>query len=323
MTEQRPGISGPDGNHSATGAVGDQQEQAPGQHPAPGTVRFAPGALPSNNPEPASATAPEVIAPSDVSDTGAPQYPAFDPQFGNHPAGPDSIGSVGIGSPAAYPGIPVSSEPGPAFQKLSWQQQAEPHWAAPNAPYAAAGPYQIPASPYDQAARSGAMTAQPPYSGAPYQQQGVDVTPNAGASGYAPAQQYAYPPQQAPTGSPVLGILAFVASVLAAAGSTIMGVIATVEIARYLGSDSGRSVVYADDLSFLSPVRGSVLLAEVSFYVGTALGVIAIVLAIIAIAKRLGRGWAISGLVIAVIAPIVYLSVLAFAFPLGIIDTAF
>src|SRR5690606_42154186 len=59
----------------------------------------------------------------------------------------------------------------------------------------------------------------------------------------------------------------------------------------------------ADDLSILTPVRIQVLWAEIAFWSGTALGVGAIVLGIVAVAKRRGRGLGVTAIVLAALGP--------------------
>jgi len=71
------------------------------------------------------------------------------------------------------------------------------------------------------------------------------------------------------------------------------------------------------DLSILSPVRDQVLWAELSFWAGTVLGIAAIVLGIIAIVKKRGRGAGIAALIVAVFAAVIFSVVLVIALGAG------
>jgi hypothetical protein len=102
-------------------------------------------------------------------------------------------------------------------------------------------------------------------------------------------------------------VVAFVLAVIAAVGATILGSIAGYNIG--VGTARNFLVDAADidfDWSLLTPVRGWVLLGELSFWGGTILGIWALVQGIIAIVKNLGRGWGIAAVVIAVIGPIAF-----------------
>jgi hypothetical protein len=156
---------------------------------------------------------------------------------------------------------------------------------------------------------------------------------------YAPPAGYAPPPQgygpwtpQAP-GNPAGGapananpaglgvvalILAIVAAVIAPLAAAIAGFQIGVGTGDQLGTMSGSDV----DWSILSPVREWVLLAEVSFWAGTVLGIWAIVQGIIAIAKRRGRGPGIAAVVVAVIGPLLYGVALWGFFAAGVASSA-
>jgi hypothetical protein len=72
-----------------------------------------------------------------------------------------------------------------------------------------------------------------------------------------------------------------------------------------------------DDLRVLAPVRDQVLWAELSFWLGTIVGIAAIVIGIIAIAKRRGRGTGVAGLIIAVLGAAIFFIVLVSALAAG------
>lgn len=118
--------------------------------------------------------------------------------------------------------------------------------------------------------------------------------------------------------SSTVGIVALFASLVAAVVAPIAVGSFSWEIGRRIPeaavAASGRGF---DTLAFLAPARDQVLGAEVSFWVGTVLGVTAIVMGIIAIARRQGRAQGIAGLVIGIIAPVIFLVVAFFALMLG------
>ena len=91
--------------------------------------------------------------------------------------------------------------------------------------------------------------------------------------------------------------------------------ISAFEIGRVL--PQGVTTTTSDDLSLLSPARDQVLWAELSFWLGTILGIAAIVLGIIAIAKKKGRGAGIAALVVAVVGVVLFFIVLVTALAAG------
>jgi hypothetical protein len=64
-------------------------------------------------------------------------------------------------------------------------------------------------------------------------------------------------------------------------------------------------------------VREQVLMGEVSFWLGTLAGVAAIVLGIMAIVKRAGRAWGITALILGVLGPVVFFTVLGVSLGIG------
>jgi len=133
--------------------------------------------------------------------------------------------------------------------------------------------------------------------------------------GYAaPAGTYAVP-ETAPRPSAVLGVVALVLSLVAAVVPAILVGISAFEIGRVL--PQGVTTTTSDDLSLLSPARDQVLWAELSFWLGTILGIAAIVLGIIAIAKKKGRGAGIAALVVAVVGVVLFFIVLVTALAAG------
>ncbi|WP_433674415.1 DUF4064 domain-containing protein [Microbacterium gorillae] len=204
-----------------------------------------------------------------------------------------------------------------------------PPAAAPWGPDAAAAPLAPPAAPtygsvpaYGAAPSSGAV---PPASadayGAPPAYGSAPAYPSTPAYGAAPApagpqlnpgasaQPYASPWTQqvnAAYGSGLdnplgprpstLGTVALILGLIAALGAPIAAGIAAVRISPAFLELAASGADPTASLAWLAPVAGWELLAESAFYVGTVLGIIAIVLGFVAAAQRRGRGrgiWAI------------------------------
>jgi len=72
------------------------------------------------------------------------------------------------------------------------------------------------------------------------------------------------------------------------------------------------------DWRVLSPVRDLVLLGEVAFWTGTAIGITALVLGIVAVVRRSGRGAGIAGLVLSVLGPVIFGVLTAIAIVAGL-----
>lgn len=197
-----------------------------------------------------------------------PPYVAQAPSSG----APAPSGGPGHPGTPAYPVAPPFAEP-PAY----------PGAAAP-APYPG-GQVAPPSGPGSQAAPPGA-----------YQ---VPVGGYATASG-----AYEVRPPAREKGSSLLGIVALVLAVAAAVVIPIIGGIVGFEIGTRL--PSGLDTSEPDFLTILSPARDQVLWAEIAFWAGTVLGIAAIVLGIIAIRKRQGRGAGIAAIVVAAVGPIIF-----------------
>lgn len=144
--------------------------------------------------------------------------------------------------------------------------------------------------------------------------------PPAGA--YAPPPGYAAPVGYAAPGatsapafgaappakrSATLGIIALVVAIVATAGASIFAAIASFSIGLGAGKGIATRPIDADfDWSILTPVRDWVLLGEVSFWVGTALGVWALIQGVIAIVTARGRGAGIAAVVVAALGPVAF-----------------
>ncbi|MCD2499496.1 hypothetical protein [Microbacterium nymphoidis] len=93
-----------------------------------------------------------------------------------------------------------------------------------------------------------------------------------------------------------LGTVALVLSLIATVGASLTAGIAAVRISPAFLEFAASGADISGSLAWLSPVAGWELLAEMSFYAGTVLGILAIVLGFVAAAQRRGRGrgiWAI------------------------------
>jgi hypothetical protein len=101
--------------------------------------------------------------------------------------------------------------------------------------------------------------------------------------------------------------VALVLSLVALVGSCVAVSIATYRIGLGTGREIASRPMSAEfDWSILSPVRDWVLLGELAFWFGTALGVWALVQGIIAIVRDRGRGPGIGAVICAVAAPIAF-----------------
>ncbi|MFT4230366.1 MAG: hypothetical protein QM602_08770 [Microbacterium sp.] len=112
------------------------------------------------------------------------------------------------------------------------------------------------------------------------------------------------PPAPRPSGA--LGIVAVIVAGLAAL-TPVTAALAAFQIGLGAGNQLALQPASIDfELDILTPVRGWVLLGEVSFWAGTALGVWALVQGIVAIASGRGRVAGIVAVTVAVVAPIVF-----------------
>lgn len=165
---------------------------------------------------------------------------------------------------------PVTPPPPPAQQPPYPQQPRQPY-AQP--PYPQQQPYAQPyAAPYV-----------PPRPPAPA------ITPRDDASGSA------------------LGVAALILAVIAAVGASTAGALAAWQIGLGAAREIDSRAAGSDfDWAVLTPVRDWVLLGELSFFAGTAAGIVALVLGIVAIVKDRGRIPAIIGVVVAALGPVFF-----------------
>lgn len=132
--------------------------------------------------------------------------------------------------------------------------------------------------------------------------------------GYAaPAGAYAVP-ETTPRRSGLMGMLALISALVAAIVMPIVAGINAFAIGRVIPPSM---TTYSDDLRIFAPVRDQVLWTELSFWAGTILGIAAIVLGIIAIRKKQGRGAGIAALVVAVLGAVIFSIVLVIALGAG------
>ncbi|WP_240642382.1 hypothetical protein [Microbacterium sulfonylureivorans] len=215
------------------------------------------------------------------------------------------------------PQTPPQQSAPPSDSAVPAVPQAPAAWAAPGAPpfgapvahdpaagYAPPAGYAIPPG---YAAQPTGPTAAAS-SAAPY------APPDYG-QGYAPAPgPYAAGPasvRPASAGGRRLGVVALVVALVATVGAAISVAIAAFSIGLGAGREIAMRPIDADfDWSYLSAVREWVLLAEVTFWLGTALGLWALVQGVIALVKGRGRGAAIAAIVVAALGPVVFFVVL-------------
>lgn len=134
-----------------------------------------------------------------------------------------------------------------------------------------------------------------------------------GSSPYAAPAGGPYPGMTPPNlGAPVLqrsrrlGVTALVFGLIAAVVAPALAVVGFIPVASPLREKIATTGHLFDDLSWLTPVASWELLIEVSLYVGTIAGILAIALGIGAIARRQGRGQGITAIVLGAVGPVVF-----------------
>ncbi|KRA23895.1 hypothetical protein ASD65_05270 [Microbacterium sp. Root61] len=150
--------------------------------------------------------------------------------------------------------------------------------------------------------------ARPPhYAGqAPYPGQTPNAPSEFAAPYTAPARGGFDAAAPAPRGAG-LGVTALVLAILAVVVASVIAGVAGFGAGIGIGHEMALRPIASDfDLSYLSPVRDSVLWLEISFWIGSALGIWAIIQGIVAIVSRRGRGAGIGAVVIAALGPFVY-----------------
>ncbi|BDZ37709.1 hypothetical protein [Microbacterium suwonense] len=175
------------------------------------------------------------------------------------------------------------------------------------------GPPPVPAMPVP------AMPAPPAAPPGAYQ---VPVGGYQASVGGYPGGGYQVPPAR-PQGTRTTGAVALVLALLAAIVVPIVGGLIAYQIGALLpGVAISVDSSFSDDLAVLSPARTQVLWAEITFWTGTALGIGAIVLGIVAAAKRRGRGLGITAIVLSVLGPVGFFLVVSIFLGIGAFASA-
>jgi len=121
--------------------------------------------------------------------------------------------------------------------------------------------------------------------------------------GHAPAPRTAAPVRR----GPALGRIALVLALIATVGAALVSAAASFNIGLGTGRElAGRPIDADFDWSILTPVRDWVLAGEAAFWVGTVLGVWALVQGVVAIVTHRGRGTGIAAVAIAALGPLVF-----------------
>lgn len=198
-------------------------------------------------------------------------------------------------------------------------QLPPPSGAVPPVPPAPSGAVAPPVAPSYPAPPSGPAYPTAPAPGYAVAPTAYSAPPGAyqvPVGGYAqPVGGYAVP-DTAPRRSGLLGALALIFSLVAAVVTPIVVGVATYEIGRRIPEAAAR-VDDFDSLAWLSPARDQVLWAELSFWTGTILGIVAIVIGILAIVRKQGRGQGIAALIISAVGPVIFFLVVLVALTLG------
>lgn len=222
------------------------------------------------------------------------------PADGQQPIAPPSYPQA----PPAY-SAPAAAPAGPGFPA----PPAAPPFAAPASPAGAAPAPQPSGQPVGAPGYPSAQNAGPGYPPPPPGAYQVPV------GGYAVSSGAYQAPEPGAKKSSLLGILALILAIAAAVVTPIISGVTGFEIGRRL--PGGLDTTSPDLLTVLAPARDQVLWTEIAFWTGTILGVAAIVLGIIAIRRRQGRGAGIAALVVAVLGPLIFWIVLVFAISVG------
>lgn len=235
--------------------------------------------------------------------------------------------SVPSAPPATPPGGWVQTTPGAPPQPAPYAQPAPPYAqpAPQHAPSVQPAPQLTqPLPPYAQPAPQPTRPL-PPYA----QPAPLHTQPSSAPlpTGTATPSRSGIPgaPADAATRPAMLGILALSLALAAVTISIVLsgatGFAAAEGAMRHaIGiSPSGLEDLSEQQLlSLLSPVRGLVLWAEIGYWIGTALGLAALVTGIAAIATRRGRAQGIAAVVIAAVGPFVFTVVVGICVLTGI-----
>lgn len=126
-----------------------------------------------------------------------------------------------------------------------------------------------------------------------------------------PPVQGIQPPAPPATGSG-LGLAALILALLATVGASAVGAASAWQLGLAAGRGSATAPMDADfDWSVLAPVRDWALAGELSFWIGTALGIAAIVMGVIALITQRGRVPGMIAVVVAALGPIAFFAAVA------------
>ncbi|MEV7621311.1 hypothetical protein AB0N59_14365 [Microbacterium sp. NPDC089321] len=132
---------------------------------------------------------------------------------------------------------------------------------------------------------------------------------------HAPIGGYAVPAPVRP--SRRTGALALASAIVATLVTPIVAGVLALQIGLLVSVDELVSVTGDVVIAALSPARIETLWAEIMFWLGTALGIFAIVAGIIAIARRRGRGMGIAAIVIAALGPVLFFLAVTLMYGIG------
>ena len=132
---------------------------------------------------------------------------------------------------------------------------------------------------------------------------------------HAPIGGYAAPAPVRP--SRMTGALALVAALIATLVTPVIAGVLALRIGLVVLVDELISVAGDLVVAALSPARTETLWAEIMFWLGTALGLFAIVAGIVAVARRRGRGLGIAAIVIAALGPVFFFLAVILMYGIG------
>ena len=215
------------------------------------------------------------------------------------------------------PSTPAATPPSaaiPSEQPQVWAPPGAAPFGAPAGTAPAATAYAPPPGYAPPAGHAAGGAASGPVSGAAAPAPGYYGAPTSAPSYGAPAYL-----QAAPTDTPPrrgLGLVALLLALGATVGTTAIAAAFAFTIA--LGEPGVLDIFDVDfDWSLLTPTRGWVLLGEMAFWLGTALGIWAIVQGLIAAVTRRGRATGIVAIAVAAVGPVVFGLGVMFALVLG------
>lgn len=126
-----------------------------------------------------------------------------------------------------------------------------------------------------------------------------------------PPVQGVQPPAPPATGSG-LGLVALILALLATVGASAVGAASAWQLGLAAGKGSATAPMDADfDWSVLAPVRDWALAGELAFWIGTAVGITALVIGVIALVTQRGRVPGMIAVVVAALGPIVFFAAVA------------